>query len=95
MSDPYRIILSKRVATELERIFRRVAKDSPQNAPGLVKKLLDAIEGLKAFPHRTVVEGQRPGVRRPVRSLPVNPYSTVTVSPTRTRGGAAAAGICL
>ena len=68
-SEPYRILLSNRVATELERIFRHVAECSPQNAPKLVERILDALDGLKTFPHRTVIKGRRPGARRPARSL--------------------------
>lgn len=37
-------------------------------------RILDALEPLKQFPHRTVVERQNRKLRHPVRSLPVPPY---------------------
>jgi len=42
-SERYRIILSKRVASDLKSIFRYVAKDSPANAPARVSQLLDGL----------------------------------------------------
>ena len=74
MPERFRIILSKRVAANLEAIFKRINKDSPQNAPEFVERVLDAIASLKIFPHRTVVEGQGSRTKHPVRSLPVNSY---------------------
>jgi toxin ParE1/3/4 len=72
--EPYRIIFSKRVANDLEAIFRHIAKESPQNAPQVVDRILTAIAGLKTFPHRTVLEGQPTRLKYPVRSLPVLSY---------------------
>jgi toxin ParE1/3/4 len=69
----YRILLAKRVAADLSVIFDYIAKDSPRNASRMVGRILDAIEGLKIFPHRNVVEGH-PKVRHPIRSLPVGSY---------------------
>lgn len=37
-------------------------------------RILDALEPLKHFPHRAIVEWQRPGLRYPVRSLPGAQY---------------------
>jgi plasmid stabilization system protein ParE len=70
----YRLILSKRVASDLDAIFNRIAKDSPPNASAFVGRILDAFSGLRIFPHRTVVEGQSPKARNPVRSLAVDSY---------------------
>ena len=70
MADEYRILLAKRVARDLESIFERIAKASPDNAARVVARILDAIETLKSFPHRNVVGDQSPVVKFPVRSMP-------------------------
>jgi toxin ParE1/3/4 len=70
----YRILLAKRAAKDLEAIFEHIAGDSPSNARGMVERILSAIEHLKDFPHRTVVEGQPAGSKHPIRSLPVESY---------------------
>lgn len=70
----YRIILSKRVAVDLQGIFDHIAKDSVANAAGMVERILDAIALLDTFPHRNIVEGQSPKIKESVRSLPVKPY---------------------
>ena len=40
----------------------------------MVARILDAIDTLDTFPHRNVVAGQKPGLSKPVRSLPAWPY---------------------
>jgi plasmid stabilization system protein ParE len=74
MPDKFRILLKKRVATDLEKISKTIARDSPQAAPAFVERILDAIDSLEMFPHRKVVQGQKPDEAHPVRSLPVPPY---------------------
>ena len=74
MARRYRILLSKRVASDLERIFDHIAKDWPDAAAKMVDRILGSIERLKMFPHRNVVMGQSPRLKHPVRSLPVPPY---------------------
>ena len=71
---PYRIILSKRVSNEFERIFNYVVGDSSRGASGLILSILDGIDALVIFPHRTKVPGQMPSAPQPVRSLPVGSY---------------------
>ena len=76
MNDPgpYRIILSDRATANLKSIFQYIAEDSPQNASSMVDRILGAMENLKLFPHRTVVESRNAGLKHPVRSLPVQSY---------------------
>jgi toxin ParE1/3/4 len=74
MPARYRILFSKRVATDLQSIFNHIAGHSEQNAGKMVDRILGAIAGLKTFPHRNVVAGQRRGLKYPVRSLPVQSY---------------------
>jgi plasmid stabilization system protein ParE len=74
MPARYRILLSKRVAADVESIFKHIAQHSEQNAGKMVERILGAIAGLKTFPHRNVVAGQRRGLKNPVRSLPVQSY---------------------
>ena len=40
----------------------------------MIEKILDAIDLLEIFPHRTIVQRQTPRLKHPVRSLPVKPY---------------------
>ena len=40
----------------------------------MIERIMDSIDTLEIFPHRTVVERQDPNLRYPVRSLPVKPY---------------------
>ncbi len=72
--DEYRVIITPRAGRDLEGVHRYIAQDSLDNAAAMVARILDALEPLKHFPHRTVVQRQRPGLRHPVRSLPVAPY---------------------
>lgn len=74
MPDAYRILLAKQAASDLERIFGYVASQAPDAAPALVRKVLDSVENLRTFPHRTVVDGQSARVPHPVRSLPCESY---------------------
>jgi plasmid stabilization system protein ParE len=74
MPDAYRIILAKRVATDLERIFDYIAERSPQNAPRVIDHILASIERLAEIPHRTIVADQPGKANSPVRSLAVPPY---------------------
>lgn len=70
----YRLIITPRAGRDLERIHEYISKDSPQNADAMISRILDALELVKQFPHRTIVEHQSPKIRYPVRSLPVWPY---------------------
>jgi plasmid stabilization system protein ParE len=74
MPDKFRILMRKQAATDLEKIFTKIAKNSPQAAPAFIERILDALDSLEIFPHRNVVEGQKPETDHPVRSLPVPPY---------------------
>jgi len=74
MPAPYRILISKCVAADLEQIFDHIAKDSTRNAADMVERILAAIESLDTFPHRNVLAGRSSKARMPVRSLPVKPY---------------------
>ena len=40
----------------------------------MITRVLDVMEPLKQFPHRTIVEHQDAGLRNPVRSIPVPQY---------------------
>lgn len=63
MSLTYRVILSSRVAGELEAIFAYVAQQSPQNAGLVVHRVLEALDSLKTMPRRFSIErrARRPG----------------------------------
>jgi plasmid stabilization system protein ParE len=71
---PYRVIITPRAGGDLEAIYDYIARESAQNAATMITRILDALEPLKQFPHRTVVERQDHKLRHPVRSLPVSPY---------------------
>ncbi len=73
MAD-YSVVITKTAGSDLEKIHKHIALDSPQNASEMITRILDALAPLKQFPHRTVAEHQARGLRHPVRSLPVAPY---------------------
>ena len=74
-TDAYRVILSPRVADELERIHDYIARQSPENARKVAEELLDAIYSLETLPHRYQVFAQQRGRRRDIRRMPVPPYT--------------------
>jgi len=71
----FHVIILPRAADDLQEIHDYIAKDSPQNAAGMISRILDALEPLKQFPHRTKVMHQSSKLRHPVRSLSVRPYT--------------------
>ena len=74
MEEGYQLIISPEAAADLEAIRAYIARDSEEYARGMVERILTSIEGLKATPHRYVLERQNKKLRFPVRSLPVRPY---------------------
>jgi toxin ParE1/3/4 len=70
----YRVRLTPQALADLEEIHTYISRDSPQNAESVIARILDSIDLLEIFPHRTVVERQTPRLKYPVRSLPVKPY---------------------
>jgi plasmid stabilization system protein ParE len=74
MMDAYRVVIMPRVASDLEKIHKFIAKDSEQNAADMIGRIVAAFESLAKVPHRTVVEKQNKKLRYPARSLPVPPY---------------------
>ena len=74
MTEHYRVRLTPQVLSDLEEIHAYIAEDSPRNAASMLERILDAIDSLEMFPHRTVVERQDRALKYAVRSLPVKPY---------------------
>lgn len=74
MLPKYRVRLTSQALFDLEEIHASISRDSPQNAALMLERILDSIDLLEVFPHRTVVERQTSSLRFPVRSLPVKPY---------------------
>jgi len=62
----YRVNLTLESAGQLEEIFDYIEAQSPQNAPRVIRRLLDAIFSLEQLPHRfkvvrnTSAVGERP-----------------------------------
>lgn len=69
-----RIVITPRAGGDLEGIYDRIAEDSPQNARLMIARILDALEPLKLFPHRTILSRQSAKLQYPVRSLPISTY---------------------
>src|SRR2546423_14025999 len=74
MSENFRVRLTPQALSDLKEIHRFISRDSPRNAASMIEQILDSIDLLEIFPHRTVVERQSPSLKYPVRSLPVKPY---------------------
>lgn len=52
MAEEYRVILSADALADLEGIARYIRDRSPQNAPVVAEKILDAIDSLAVMPRR-------------------------------------------
>ena len=74
MPTPYRVNLTLAAAAELEEIHAYIEKGSPQNAAGMIGRLLAAIDGLELLPHRYKVVRNTHLLGEEVRSMPVRPY---------------------
>jgi len=74
MPEHYRVRLAPPALADLEEIHTSISRTSPQGAASMLEQLVDAIDSLEVFPHRTVVERQVSSLKFPVRSLPVKPY---------------------
>lgn len=74
MPDAYRIRITPRALADLEQAFEFIRRDSPQNAALMIRRLLDAIDGLEILPHRYDVPRAGMTRGRNVRSMPVWPY---------------------
>jgi plasmid stabilization system protein ParE len=59
MTGDYRVRLTAQALADLEAIHAFIAKESAQNASSMIEQILDAIDLLEIFPHRTVVERQQ------------------------------------
>lgn len=58
MPKLYRVRITPRALWDLQRIFDYIAQDSPDNAAGMIERILDAIDGLEFMPYRfKVLEG--------------------------------------
>ena len=74
MTNVYRIIITPIAGNDLEVIHEYISRDTPRNADAMITRILDALESLRAFPFRPVLDGQKPRLRFPVRTLTVPPY---------------------
>lgn len=74
MPGTYLVILTKRVAVDLEQIHRYISHDSEQNAPAVVAELFDAMQSLNEFPHRYRVYSGHRQPSKQVRRMPVGNY---------------------
>jgi plasmid stabilization system protein ParE len=52
MPDAYHIRITPEALANLEEVFAFIQKDSPQNATGMIRRLLDSIDGLRILPPR-------------------------------------------
>jgi plasmid stabilization system protein ParE len=66
--------LAPQVEADLQAIYDYISSASAEHARRMVKRLLDGIEKLCEFPHRTVLQHQNRKLNHPVRSLPIRPY---------------------
>jgi plasmid stabilization system protein ParE len=70
----FRLIFMPKAAADLRDIQDYIARDSRKNAEQMIARILDALESLKEFPHRTVAERQNRRLKHPTRTLSVKPY---------------------
>jgi addiction module RelE/StbE family toxin len=74
MPELYEVRITGEAGSDLAAIHHYISADSPQNADGVVDRLLNSIDSLEQLPHRYKIyrRGSRPG--RTVRSMPVPPF---------------------
>jgi toxin ParE1/3/4 len=74
MPELYEVRITGEAGSDLAAIHRYISGDSPQNADGVVDRLLNSIDSLEHLPHRYKVyrRGSRPN--RVVRSMPVSSF---------------------
>ena len=66
--------LTATAGNHLEEIYDYIEQHSPQNAPQMVRRLLDSIDSLELLPHRYPVVEDSEGFGVEVRSMPVRPF---------------------
>ena len=74
MTGVYRVIITPRAGRDLEEIHEFISRTSPTRADAMIVSILDALETLRDFPFRQVLQHQNPRLRFQVRTLPVSPY---------------------
>lgn len=74
MPDTYRIRISVEAGRHLQEIFDYIAKDSPQNAAGMIRRIFKSIDNLDILPHRYKVVQNSGVVGEEIRSMVVRPY---------------------
>ena len=74
MIDRFRIIILPEALGDLARIYAHISEDSPDNAAGMIERILDSIELLKIFPQRHSIESRGRQIANARRTLPVWPY---------------------
>ena len=72
--EHYDVITSSRAESDLDEIYRYIARDSLQNAATFIARLIEAINSLEIFPHRYRIYQGRRRLSTAVRRMPVPPY---------------------
>lgn len=74
MNDGFRVVLTERASDDLDRIYRRIAADSPINADRCLGKLLDRVFALDYSPGSSRVAGRSRSTGVPVHAFVEWPY---------------------
>jgi toxin ParE1/3/4 len=74
MAHRYRVIILPRASADLQELFEYIERQSPQNASGVARQIIDAIDSLEELPHRYEVHASSRDPSRVVRSMPVPPF---------------------
>jgi len=74
MRELYEVRITGEAGSDLEAIHKYISADSPQNADGVVNRILNAIDSLERLPHRYRVYRRGSHRGRTIRSLPVSPF---------------------
>ena len=74
MPEHYRVIIQPRASQDMIGICTYIERDSPQNAAGVARELIDAIDSLELLPHRYRVRIRRRKPAGAVRCMPVSSF---------------------
>lgn len=70
----YRVIISPSAFAQLDAILSYIGRSSPQNAAGVVDRIMRDISGLRHFPQKYAVARGARSADPDVRCMPVPPF---------------------
>jgi plasmid stabilization system protein ParE len=74
MPASYHVIITAQALADIQQIFDYIQQRSPQNAPEVIRKILDTIDSLASLPSRHKIVGRSRKTGSRVHSTVVSSY---------------------